>query len=218
MTRIRIDNAISVDGFTAGPNQGPDTPMGERGMGLHTWQFEAGVHEAAGAGEPAPADASPDAQIVFDHFAGIGAYIMGRKMFGGGTGPWSTDEPWDGWWGEEPPYRTPVFVLTHHPREPLVLGKTTFTFVTEGPEEALRLAREAAGDADIRIAGGASVVAQYLTMGVVDELQLHVSPVLLGSGESPFGGVDPASVGLTIDCVVASEKVTHIRYRVSREG
>ncbi|MDX8152125.1 dihydrofolate reductase family protein [Patulibacter brassicae] len=204
MTRIRVDHAISVDGFTAGPDQSLEAPLGIGGERLHAWQFavrESGAVEA-------------DVQVFDEHFAGVGAYVMGRNMFGGGPGPWATDEPWEGWWGPEPPYHRPVFVLTHHPREPLVLGDTTFTFVTEGPERALELARAAVGEQDIRIAGGASTVAQYLRMGVVDELHLHVSPVLLGAGERPFDGVGPEDVGLEIDRVIASPQVTHIRYRV----
>jgi dihydrofolate reductase len=215
MTRIRIDMAISVDGFVAGPNQGPDAPLGEGGRDLHLWQFATDMMGPASSGEPVPDDATPDQRILFEHFAGVGAYVMGRNMFGGGPGPWPSEPAWDGWWGPNPPYHTPVFVLTHHAREPLELeGGNVFHFVTDGPEAALTLAREAAGDQDIRIAGGGSTAAAYLAMGVVDELQFHVSPVLLGSGERPFPGAHLADVGLEIDRVVASPLTTHIRYRV----
>jgi dihydrofolate reductase len=144
---------------------------------------------------------------------GIGAYIMGRKMFGGGDGEW--DESWTGWWGEDPPYHAPVFVLTHHPRAPLTMqGGTTFTFVTDGIESALAQARAAAGDLDVSIAGGASAVAQYLAAGLLDELHLHVVPVTLGAGERLLDGVGE----LTLEPleVVASPAVTHVKYRVVR--
>ncbi len=216
MSRVRIDQAISIDGFTAGPDQGPDAPLGVGGMGLMQWILATGAMGAASSGEPIAAHASPDTKLAYEHYENIGAYVMGRNMFGGGPGPWPVDPVWDGWWGDEPPYHTPVFVLTQFAREPLELeGGTTFHFVTDGPEGALQRAREAAGEEDVRIAGGASTVAQYLKLGVVDELQLHVSPVLLGGGERPFDGLDPLALGFTIDRVVASPLATHIRYRVA---
>lgn len=216
MTRIRIANAISLDGYTAGPEQGPDAPLGRGGQRLHQWMFATNAMGPASAGEEPPADASDEVRLVYEHFENVGAYILGRNMFGGGPGPWPSDPQWDGWWGEEPPYHTPVFVLTHYPREPLVMeGGTVFHFVTGGPQEALERAREAAGDRDIRIGGGAATVSQYLQLGVVDELLLHVAPVLLGAGERPFDGVDPEALGFTIDRVITGELATHIRYRVA---
>lgn len=216
MPRVLIANAISIDGFTAGPDQGPDAPLGRGGEGLHQWMFATGAMGPASAGEQPPAGADAETLLVYEHFRGVGAYILGRNMFGGGPGEWPTDPAWDGWWGAEPPYHAPVFVLTHHPRESLVMeGGTTFHFVTDGPEAALAMAREAAGAGDARIGGGAATVAQYLQLGVVDELLLHVSPVLLGAGERPFDGVDPARLGFTIAEVITGELATHIRYRVA---
>jgi dihydrofolate reductase len=154
-----------------------------------------------------------DAEVVDEVVQGVGAYIMGRRMFGGGDGPW--DETWRGWWGEDPPYHAPVFVLTHHAREPLAMqGGTTFTFVTDGIESALEQAQTAAGDKDIAIAGGASAVQQYLAAGLLDELYLHIVPIVLGSGERLLENVgDPTLEPVK---VIASPAVTHVKYRVVR--
>ncbi|WP_231640164.1 dihydrofolate reductase family protein [Micromonospora sp. NRRL B-16802] len=154
-----------------------------------------------------------DAEVVDEMTRDIGAYIMGRRMFGGGAGDW--DEAWQGWWGDEPPFRTPVFVLSHHPRTPLVMnGGTEFRFVTDGIESALRQAREAAGDRRVAIAGGASTVRQYLTAGLIDTLQLHLVPIILGGGEKLLDGLD--SLRLEQVAVVAGPTVTHVTYRVLR--
>jgi dihydrofolate reductase len=151
-----------------------------------------------------------DSEVVDDVVQGIGAYIMGRKMFGGGDGPW--DETWRGWWGEDPPYRVPVFVLTHHPRAPLSMGDTTFTFVTDGIDAALALARKAAGDKDVAVPGGAKAVQQYLAAGLLDELYLHIVPVVLGAGERLLENVgDPTLEPVK---VISSPTVTHVKYRV----
>src|SRR5213079_793428 len=163
MSRVTCQISISLDGFVAGPNQSIDNPIGEGGMRLHEWLFETAAWRrqqglAGGA-------ASPDSEVVDEVVRDVGAYIMGRKMFGGGDGPW--DESWRGWWGEEPPYRTPVFVLTHHAREPLPMeGGTTFHFVTDGVESAVEQAKQAAGDGDVVIGGGASTVQQCLRAGL----------------------------------------------------
>ncbi|ASN19492.1 dihydrofolate reductase family protein [Arthrobacter sp. YN] len=198
MSRVTCDLTVSLDGFVAGPNQSLDKPLGERGESLHRWQFEE--REASAA-----------------EIAGIleaGAYIMGRNMFAGpGSGPW--DQEWRGWWGEEPPYHAPVFVLTHHQREPLAMeGGTTFHFVTDGIESALAQAREAAGDRDVAIAGGAQTARQYLSAGLMDELRLHISPVILGDGERLLDGVGD----VTLEPIEArgTGLVTHVRYRVQR--
>lgn len=198
MSRVTCDLTVSLDGFVAGPNQSPDKPLGEGGESLHRWQFEE--REASAA-----------------EIAGIleaGAYIMGRNMFAGpGSGPW--DQEWRGWWGEEPPYHAPVFVLTHHQREPLAMeGGTTFHFVTDGIESALAQAREAAGDRDVAIAGGAQTARQFLSAGLMDELRLHISPVILGGGERLLDGVG----GVTLEPIEArgTGLVTHVRYRVQR--
>ena len=211
MNSVTCQISISLDGFVAGPNQSTDDPIGVGGMRLHEWVFatsswreqhglEGGEHNA-------------DAEVVEELVRGVGAYIMGRKMFGGGDGSW--DETWTGWWGEEPPFHVPVFVLTHHAREPLTMeGGTTFTFVTDGIESALEQARAAAGDKDVAIAGGASAVQQYLAAGLLDELYLHVVPIVLGSGERLLENVgDPTFEPVE---VIASPAVTHVKYRVVR--
>ncbi|MCW3046690.1 MAG: 5-amino-6-(5-phosphoribosylamino)uracil reductase [Solirubrobacterales bacterium] len=210
MSSVTCQISISLDGFVAGPNQSPENPIGEGGMRLHEWAFATDTwrrQQGLDGGEH-----NADADVVDEATQGIGAYIMGRKMFGGGDGPW--DETWRGWWGEDPPYHVPVFVLTHHSREPLAMeGGTTFTFVTDGIGSALEQARAAAGDGDVAVAGGASVVRQSLATGMLDELHLHIVPVILGAGERLLEDVgDPAlePVG-----VVASPAVTHVRYRVS---
>jgi dihydrofolate reductase len=196
MSKVICDMTTSVDGYVAGPNQSADLPFGERGADrLHRWMFEQADQHA-------------------DEIAGItaaGAHIMGRNMFGPGRGDW--DLEWKGWWGDDPPYHAPVFVLTSHPREPEPMqGGTTYTFVTDGIESALAQAREAAGDRDVAIAGGAATVSQYLGAGLIDELRLHVAPIVLGAGESPFDGV--GDVKLTPVEVRGSDLVTHVRYRV----
>jgi dihydrofolate reductase len=192
--------SVSLDGFAAGPNQDAEHPLGEGGERLHEWYFNPeGVH---------PVDAEAAEQIL----AGNGAYIMGRRMFGGGEGPWDTS--WRGWWGETPPYHAPVFVLTHHAREPLEMGDTTFRFVTGGIHEALDRARAAAGDRNVAIGGGASTVQQFLAAKLLDELNLHLAPVLLGGGERLFENVGDVSLQPTD--VTASPFATHVRYRVRR--
>jgi dihydrofolate reductase len=198
MSMVTCDIATSVDGYVAGPNQSFENPFGE-GVDerLHRWMFEGAednVEEIAAV-------------------TSAGAYIMGRNMFSPGRGAW--DEEWKGWWGPEPPYHAPVFVLTHHPREMLVHeGGTTFTFVTDGAESALAQARAAAGDRDVSIAGGAATINQYLAAGLIDELRLHVAPVILGSGERLFAGV--RDVDLEHVRTRANDLVTHITYRITR--
>jgi dihydrofolate reductase len=176
-------------------------------MQLHDWVLKLRSWREAHGLEGG--EESPDDEIVAESTQGIGAAIMGRGMFGGGDGPW--DESWRGWWGDEPPFGMPVFVITHHPREPLELGGTTFTFVTDGIRSALEQARAAAGRSDVAISGGANVIQQYLQAELVDELQLHIVPVLLGGGIRLFDRHPPGR--LKIDRVVASPDVTHLRYR-----
>jgi dihydrofolate reductase len=206
---VRAQISISLDGFVAGPNQSPQDPIGEGGMRLHEWVF--GTHAWLEQHGKEGGERNADSQVVEDAVRNVGAYIMGRKMFGGGEGPW--DEGWRGWWGEEPPFHTPVYVLTHHEREPLpMLAGTTFTFVTGGIEAALAQARAAAGGQDVRIAGGASAIRQYLAAGLLDELTLDIVPVVLGAGERLLEDVgDPALEPVN---VVASPGVTHITYRI----
>jgi dihydrofolate reductase len=209
MSSVTCHISISLDGFVAGPNQSIENPIGEGGMRLHQWVLQTFSWREQHGLEGGERNA--DGDVVDEVVENIGAYIMGRKMFGGGDGDW--DEAWRGWWGEDPPYHTPVFVLTNHPREPLPMeGGTTFHFVTDGIESALEQARAAAGDKDIAIAGGASAVRQYLAAGLLDELYLHIVPVVLGSGERLLQDVgDPT---LEVVKVVDSPKVTHVKYRV----
>jgi dihydrofolate reductase len=209
MSHVTSQLSISLDGFVAGPNQSVDDPLGQGGMRLHEWAFATDTwneqHGRQGGAR------SADSEVAERMMQGIGAFIMGRKMFGGGDGPW--DASWRGWWGEDPPYHTPVYVLTHHEREPLEMqGGTTFHFVTDGIESALEQARAAAGDKHVSIAGGASTVNQYLAAGHLDELFLHIAPVVLGAGERLFDGVgDPRLEPVE---VIASPAVTHVRYRI----
>lgn len=212
MAKLRFQISISLDGFVAGPNQSEEHPLGEGGEALHEWAFKLAAWRKPHGREGGEVNASTP--IMEEALAGVGATIMGRNMFGGGPGPWGED-PWEGWWGDEPPFHAPVFVLTHHPREPLEMkGGTTFTFVTDGIESALAQAKEAAGGEDVSLGGGASVAQQYLAAGLLDELQLNVVPMLLGSGTRLFDG-PTAGVALEQIQVVEAPGVTHLRYRVS---
>ncbi len=198
MSKVTCDLSVSVDGFVAGPHQSLDNPLGEGAEDrLHQWMFE-----------------EPEANAAeLQGITAAGAFIMGRNMFSPGRDDW--DLEWKGWWGDDPPYHRPVFVLTHHPRPMLPMrGGTTFTFVTDGIESALAEARRAAGEGDIAIAGGAHTVNQYLAAGLIDELRLHVAPVVLGAGERLFDGVGD----LTLEPLGArgTNLVTHLRYRVTR--
>lgn len=209
MNSVTCQISVSLDGFVAGPNQSLENPIGEGGMRLHEWVFVTDSWRAQQGLEGGERNA--DAEVIDEVVQGVGAYIMGRKMFGGGAGPW--DVTWTGWWGESPPFHAPVFVLTHHPREPLSMkGGTTFTFVTDGIQSALEQARAAAGEKDVAIAGGATVVQQYLAAGLLDELYLHIVPIILGAGERLLEDVgDPALEPVK---VIASPAVSHIKYRV----
>jgi dihydrofolate reductase len=211
MSLVNCQISVSLDGFVAGPNQSLEDPLGEGGERLHEWAFATDAwreqHGRRGG------ERNADAEVIDEVFQGVGAYIMGRNMFGGGPGPW--DESWKGWWGDEPPFHAPVFVLTHHPREPLEMqGATTFTFVTDGIESALEQARAAAGDGDVAIAGGAQAVQQYLAAGLLDELYIHIVPVILGGGERLLENVGHPQ--LEPVKVVASPAVTHVKYRLVR--
>jgi dihydrofolate reductase len=211
MSSVTCQISVSLDGFVAGPNQSLDTPLGEGGERLHEWVVATESWRRQHGREGG--ERGVDSEVAEEVVQGVGAYIMGRKMFGGGDGPW--DESWKGWWGDDPPFHVPVFVLTHHPREPLEMqGGTTFHFVTDGIESALEQARAAAGDQDVAIAGGASAIQQYLAAGLLDELYLHIVPVLLGGGERLLENVgDPTLEPVK---VVGSPGVTHVKYRVVR--
>jgi dihydrofolate reductase len=214
MAKLRFDVSISLDGFIAGPNPSEENPLGEGGNQLHEWAFKLAVWREPHGLEGGEVNASTE--VVETSLENVGATVMGRNMFGGGPGPWAAD-PWDGWWGDDPPFHTPVFVLTHHEREPLERrGGTTFTFVTDGIESALEQARKAAGGKDVSIGGGAAVIQQYLAAGLVDEFQLTVAPVVLGDGTRLFDNLADADVKLEPVRVVATPDVTHLSYRVVR--
>jgi dihydrofolate reductase len=211
MSRLRFKIAMSLDGFVAGPRQSIDDPLGIGGMRLHQWAFPLAVWRAMHGLEGGEVNESTP--VVVESLSNIGATVMGRNMFGGHPGPWDADNPWNGWWGADPPFHHPVFVLTHHAREPLELeGGTTFTFVTDGFEAALEGARRAAGGKDVSLAGGANAARQYLSAGLVDEIEIHLVPTLLGSGERLFDGVGDDLHGLELVRTVAAPGVTHLKF------
>lgn len=202
---------VSMDGFGAGPDQSLQQPLGRRGPELMDWLRETRTFHAMQGIEGGSDDV--DERFARRSMEGVGAWILGRNMFGPVRGPWP-DLSWRGWWGEEPPYHVPVFVLTHYPREPLQMaGGTTFHFVTEGPEVALARAREAAGDKDVRIGGGVETVRQYLAAGSIDEMHLAQAPVLLGRGEALFAGLDLPAMGFEVVEHVPSPLTTHVVMR-----
>ncbi|MGB2709918.1 MAG: dihydrofolate reductase family protein [Conexibacter sp.] len=214
MGKLTFQISISLDGFVAGPNPSVEQPLGEGGMELHEWVVKLAAWRRVHGYEGGEVNVS--SEVVESVSENVGATVMGRNMFGGGPGPWGED-PWSGWWGEDPPFHTPVFVLTHHAREPLELqGGTTFTFVTDGIESALAQARDAARGKDVALGGGADVAQQYLAAGLLDELQLNVVPVLLGSGTRLFEHGAGAGRGLELVRVVDAPDVTHLMYRVVR--
>jgi dihydrofolate reductase len=210
---LKMNMTMSLDGYVAGPNQSRETPLGEGGEELHNWVVGLrSFHEMSGM---EGGETGVDDDVEREDFANIGATIMGRNMFGPIRGPWG-EEDWRGWWGDDPPYHHPVFVLTHHAREPLVMqGGTTFYFVTDGIESALRRAQEAAGDTDVELAGGASVVQQYLRAGLLEQFDLHIVPMLLGSGERLLDNLD-SGVKLEQVRAISGSGVTHIKYRAIR--
>jgi len=212
MSKMRVHISVSADGYVAGPNQSLENPLGEGGEGLHEWVVALQAWRERHGHEGGEVNASTP--IAEEAFANVGATVMGRGMFGGGTGPWP-DDPWLGWWGDDPPFHTPVFVLTHHEREPLTLSDTSFTFVTDGVEAAVDRARRAASGKDVAIAGGADVINQFLGAGLVDELELHVVPLVLGGGARLLEGLGP---DLRLEQVRAVEGpgVAHLKYRALR--
>lgn len=212
MTRVRVESfTISLDGYGAGPDQDLDHPLGVGGGELHRWFIPTRTFQTRhGAGDGVT---GVDDEFAARGFTNIGAWILGRNMFGPIRGPWP-DENWKGWWGDEPPYHVPVFVLTNHARSPLVMaGGTTFHFVTGGIHEALERAREAANGKDVRVGGGASVVRQYLGAGLIDEMHYVISPVLLGRGEGLFDGLDLRALGYACVQFTGTEKATHVVLR-----
>ncbi|GLC25758.1 dihydrofolate reductase family protein [Roseisolibacter agri] len=211
MSRLRFPISVSLDGYVAGPHQSLEQPLGVGGEALHAWVFPLRAwrepHGKAGG------EVNASSAVLEESMANVGATIMGRKMFGGGPGPWNEETPWNGWWGATPPFHHPVFVLTHHARAPLVTeGGTTFHFVTGGIEDALARARDAAGGKDVSLAGGAQAAQQYLAAGLVDEMVLNLVPILLGGGERLFDGVGTDLHGLTLVRTVATPQVTHLKF------
>jgi len=212
MSALRFQISMSLDGFVAGPGQSEQNPLGEGGMQLHEWAFALEAWRRRHGQQGGEVNASTE--VVEESLENIGATVMGRNMFGG-RGPWG-DSPWDGWWGEDPPFRHPVFIVTHHAREPVAKsGGTTFTFVTDGIESALGQARAAAGAKDVALAGGAEVAQQYLSAGLIDEMQIHLVPVLLGDGARLFENLRPGEVELECSRVIDVPGVTHLTYRAA---
>jgi dihydrofolate reductase len=211
MSKLRVNCfAVSLDGYGAGPRQSLENPLGEGGTALHQWFFPTRTFQTTVLGKD-QGTLGLDDDYARQGMANIGAWILGRNMFGPIRGDWP-DEVWKGWWGENPPYHVPVFVLTHHPRKSLEMaGGTTFHFVTGGIEEALRRAREAAGAKDVRIGGGVATVRQYLQAGLVDQMHLVISPALLGSGEPLFAGMDLPALGYRAVEHVMSNSAMHVR-------
>ncbi len=213
MTELRYAASMSLDGVVAGPQQGPDHPLGVGGERLHDWMRELAVWRRAAGLDGGIENASTAVFEAEDE--GVGAIIMGRGMFGGPSGPW-TEPLWSGWWGPNPPFHLPVVVLTHHPRDPLTCeGGTTFTFVTEGLTAALAAARERAGDLDVAIAGGGSVAKQFLAAGLVDRLDIHLVPLIMGAGVRLFDGPIHGQ-RLQRLSVIDAPGVTHLRYRLTK--
>lgn len=213
MSKLRCSITTSLDGFVAGPNQSLENPLGEGAMPIHDWAFPTktfrSIHGDSDGGET-----GINNDVMAEVFTNLGATIMGRNMFGPVRGPWGA-EPWDGWWGDTPPFHHPVFVLTHHARPPLQMkGGTTFHFVTDGIESALAQARQAAGNKDITVGGGARTVQQYLAAGLLDEIEIHVAPLVLGSGERLLDHLGPKPVKLELIRTLGGPGVAHLKYRV----
>lgn len=214
MSRLRVNAfSISIDGYGAGPDQSIENPLGVGGEALHDWFVDTRTFlgmSSKSAGSAASGRTGTDDDFAVRSFERLGAWIMGRNMFGPIRGPWP-DENWKGWWGTNPPYHVPVFVLTHHARAPIAMeGGTTFHFVTDGIHAALARAREAAGDGDIRIGGGAATIREYLAAGLIDEMHLAISPMLLGRGEHLLAGIDTVALGYQCTEHVATERATHL--------
>ena len=212
MTKVRVGGfTVSLDGYGAGPEQSLQDPLGKRGEELHSWLVGTKTFKAM-FGKDGGSEGADD-EYARRSMENFGAFILGRNMFGPVRGEWP-DESWKGWWGDNPPYHAPTYILTHYPRDPIVMeGGTTFYFVTDGIEAALEQARAAAGDRDVKIGGGVSTVRQYLQAGLIDELHFAFSPVVLGQGEAMFAGIDLPALGFTVAESVATELATHIVLR-----
>jgi dihydrofolate reductase len=212
MSKLRLNITMSLDGYVAGPDQSEEHPLGVGGEELHNWLIPLAAFRERHGEEGGEVNAStPVAEGFFEN---VGAAVMGRGMFGGGPGPWG-ENPWNGWWGDDPPFHHPVFVLTHHEREPLSLHDTTFHFVTDGIESALEQAKEAAAGKDVSLGGGARAAQQYLTAGLVDEMCISVVPLFLGGGARLFDNLGDARPELEQVRAVAAPGVTHLIYRTT---
>jgi dihydrofolate reductase len=212
MKDVVLDITMSLDGFVAGPSQSMENPLGEGGLHLHDWAFPTKTFRAI-HGDPSGGEKGVNDDVLREVFENIGATIMGRHMFGPVRGAWGRD-PWKGWWGDDPPYHHPVFVLTHHARPPLPMeGGTTFHFVTDGIESALKQAKAAAGDKNVAVMGGANIAQQYIRSGLLDEIQIHLVPVLLGSGARLFDNTDGRQTAFECVRIVNSPSVSHYKYR-----
>lgn len=215
MSKVKAQISISLDGYIAGPNQGEEHPLGEGGMDLHEWVFKLASWQEAHGREGGEGAENPSDAVIKAAQEGTGAVVMGRNMFGPVRGPW-TEPAWTGWWGDEPPFHTPVFVLTHHEREPLELeGETTFYFVTEGVESAIVQAKEAAGEKDVSIGGGAATIQQAIAAGLLDELLLNQVPIVLGGGSRLLENLGDPAPKFEVSRVVAGPEATHLFYSVN---
>jgi dihydrofolate reductase len=214
MTLLTLDITMSLDGFIAGPNRTVEQPLGDEGERLHEWLFGlASFRERHGL--PGGGESNADDDVLKESLDATGAILMGRRMFSGGEGGWESDPVADGWWGDEPPFGVPVFILTHHARETVTKGGgSSYTFVTDGIKAALDRARAAAGGKNVAVAGGAGLVQQYLKAGLLDEIQIHLAPLLLGDGVRLFDDLGPEPPKLELTRVIESPAVTHLRYRV----
>jgi dihydrofolate reductase len=212
MAKLKLQISVSLDGYLAGPNQSEEHPLGEGGEALHDWALKLAAWREPHGKEGGEVNASTE---VFEEASeNVGSILIGRNMFGGGPGPWGED-PWQGWWGDEPPFKVPVFVLTHHEREPLVKGETTFHFVTDGLDAALEQAREAAGGKDVALGGGGDVIQQCLAAGEVDEMWINVAPILLGGGTRLLDNLGAGIIKLEQLRAIEGPDAAHLKYRVT---
>ena len=214
MSKLKLEISVSLDGYVAGPNPTPEEPLGAGGEKLHEWVVRLASWKEAHGHDSTEGETGSDNDVIAEAASSYGAVIMGKRMFCGKNGPWG-DDPFQGWWGDDPPFKAPVFVLTHHPRDVLELGETRFEFVTDGIEAALERARDAAPGEDIQISGGANVAQQYLAAGLLDEINIHIAPVLLGGGTRLFDGELDGPRDLQVTRVLASPNVTHVRYEAA---